>query len=171
MAAALTAENKRGVVYGQQYDLWAPARQYMLYHGQPRILTEIASARLADPYVNPAGSDVPLGPQEARINFPMPYDRGVWRLGDIVDYGLTAAYAGLTEVARNRTTWMENYYRVHRDWTSATRRPTPSSSPPNSGTRTRPGSCSSCCTPARSRFTAPARGSRRAGGAFRPARG
>ena len=118
MAAALTAENKGGVVYGQQYDLWAPARQYMLYHGQPRILTEIASARLADPYVNPAGADVPLGPQEARINFPVPYDRGVWRLGDIVDYGLTAVYAGLTEVARNRTTWMENYYRVHRDWTT-----------------------------------------------------
>ena len=118
MAAALAAENKSGVVYGQQYDLWAPARQYMLYHGQPRILTEIASARLADPYVNPAGADVPLGPQEARINFPVPYDRGVWRLGDIVDYGLTAVYAGLTEVARNRTTWMENYYRVHRDWTA-----------------------------------------------------
>ena len=116
MAAALTAENKGGVVYGQQYDLWAPARQYMLYHGQPRILTEIASARLADPYVNPAGADVPLGPQEARINFPVPYDRGVWRLGDIVDYGLTAVYAGLEEVAKNRTTWMENYYRVHRDW-------------------------------------------------------
>ena len=118
MAAALAVENKTGVVYGQQYDLWAPARQYMLYHGQPRILTEIASARLADPYVNPAGSDVPLGPQEARINFPVPYDRGVWRLGDIVDYGLTAAWAGLTEVARNRVDWMENYYRVHRDWTS-----------------------------------------------------
>ena len=118
MAAALAVENKKGVVYGQQYDLWAPARQYMLYHGQPRILTEIASARLADPYVNPAGSDVPLGPQEARINFPVPYDRGVWRLGDIVDYGLTAAWAGLTEVARNRVDWMESYYRVHRDWTS-----------------------------------------------------
>ncbi len=118
MAGALTAEKKGGVVYGQQYDLWAPARQYMLYHGQPRILTEIASARLADPYVNPAGAEVPLGPQEARINFPVPYDRGVWRLGDIVDYGLTAVYAGLTEVARNRTTWMENYYRVHRDWTT-----------------------------------------------------
>ena len=48
----------------------------------------------------------------------MPYDRGVWRLGDIVDYGLTAAWAGLTEVARNRVDWMESYYRVHRDWTS-----------------------------------------------------
>ena len=116
MAAALIAEGKGGVVYNQQYDLWAPARQYMLYHGQPRILTEIASARLADPFVNPAGPDEPLGPQEARVNFPLPYDRGTWRLGDIVDYGFTAVFAALDQVAKNRTTWMENYYRVHRDW-------------------------------------------------------
>ena len=116
MAAALIAEGKGGVVYDQQYDLWAPARQYMLYHGQPRILTEIASARLADPFVNPAGADVPLGPQDARVNFPLPYDRGTWRLGDIVDYGFTAVFAALEQVAKNRTTWMENYYRVHRDW-------------------------------------------------------
>ena len=116
MAAALIAEGKGGVVYDQQYDLWAPARQYMLYHGQPRILTEIASARLADPFVNPAGPGVPLGPQEARLNFPLPYDRGTWRLGDIVDYGFTAVFAALEQVAKYRTTWMENYYRVHRDW-------------------------------------------------------
>ena len=116
MAAALIAEGKGGVVYDQQFDLWAPARQYMLYHGQPRILTEIASARLADPFVNPAGPDVPLGPQEARVNFPLPYDRGAWRLGDIVDYGFTAVFAALEQVAKNRTRWMANYYRVHRDW-------------------------------------------------------
>ena len=116
MAAALIAEDKGGVVYAQQYDLWAPARQYMLYHGQPRILTEIASARLADPFVNPAGPDVPLGPQVTRVNFPLPYDRGTWRLADIVDYGFTAVFAALEQVARNRTTWLERYYRVHRDW-------------------------------------------------------
>jgi hypothetical protein len=116
MAGALIAEGKGGVVYNQNYDLWAPARQYMLYHGQPRILTEIASARLADPFVNASGPDVPLGPQEARMNFPLPYDRGDWRLGDIVDYGFTAVFAALEQVAKNRTRWMENYYRVHRDW-------------------------------------------------------
>ena len=116
MAAALVSDGKRGVVYGEQYDLWAPARQYMLYHGQPRILTEIASARLADPFVNPAGVDVPLGPQDARVNFPVPYDKGVWRLRDIVDYGYTAVFAALEQVSKNRTSWMENYYKVHRDW-------------------------------------------------------
>ena len=42
--------------------------------------------------------------------------KGVWRLGDIVDYGYTAVFAALDLVAKTRTTWMENYYRVHRDW-------------------------------------------------------
>ena len=43
MASALVSEGKAGVEWLSRYDLWAPARQYMLYHGQPRILTEIAS--------------------------------------------------------------------------------------------------------------------------------
>ena len=116
MASALMAAGKKGVIYNDQYDLWTPARQYMLYHGQPRILTEIASARLADPFVNPAGSTRPLGPQESRWNFPVPYDKGVWRLGDIVEYGRIAVFAGLEQMARYRTRWLENFYRVHKDW-------------------------------------------------------
>ena len=34
-------QGRRGLDQG--YDMWSPARQYMVYHGQPRILTEIAS--------------------------------------------------------------------------------------------------------------------------------
>ena len=116
MASALIAAGKKGVVYNEHYDLWTPARQYMLYHGQPRILTEIASARLADPLFNPAGEDQPLGAQESRWNFPVPYDKGVWRLGDIVDYGRIAVFAALEHMAKYRTRWLENFYRVHRDW-------------------------------------------------------
>ena len=116
MASALVAAGKKGVVYNEQYDLWTPARQYMLYHGQPRILTEIASARLADPLFNPAGEDQPLGPQESRWNFPVPYDKGVWRLSDIVEYGRVAVFAALEHMAKYRTQWLENFYRVHRDW-------------------------------------------------------
>ena len=55
MATALIGEGKEGVAFNEAYDLWTPARQYMVYHGQPRILTEIASVNLADPFVNPAG--------------------------------------------------------------------------------------------------------------------
>jgi Zinc carboxypeptidase len=115
MASALVAEGKTGVEQNARYDLWAPARQYMVYHGQSRILTEIASVNLADPYVNPAGKDVPLGPQEARWNF-LPYGRGEWRLRQIVEYGVTAAFAGMSHVAKSRTSWLENFYKVHADW-------------------------------------------------------
>jgi hypothetical protein len=123
MAGALVAEGKEGVGFNQQYDLWTPARQYMVYHGQPRILTEIASVNLADPYVNPAGRDRPLGPQQALMNFPKPYTKSDWRLGQIVDYGVTVALAGIAHVAKYRTTWMENFYKVHRDWVNWTGSP------------------------------------------------
>jgi hypothetical protein len=116
MAQALIADGKEGVAWKEGYDMWTPARQYMVYHGQPRILTEIASANLADPFVNPAGRDKPLGPQESRWNFPRPYSRGEWKLSQIVDYGVTVALAGIQHVAKYRTTWMDNFYRVHRDW-------------------------------------------------------
>ena len=49
MASALLAEGKEGVAWEDSYDMWSPARQYMVYHGQPRILTEIANSNLADP--------------------------------------------------------------------------------------------------------------------------
>lgn len=116
MATALIAGGREGVAWNEAYDLWTPARQYMVYHGQPRILTEIASANLADPFVNPAGRDTPLGPQDSRMNFPKPYSKGTWTLGQIVDYGATAALAGITHVAKYRQLWLENFYKVQRDW-------------------------------------------------------
>ncbi len=116
MASALVAKGKKGIISSDQYDLWTPARQYMVYHGQPRILTEIASANLADPYVNPNGPGRPLGRQDVRTNFPVPYDSSVWRLGDIVEYGEIATFAALENMAKYRTRWLENFHRVHRDW-------------------------------------------------------
>ena len=116
MSTALTAAGKKGVVSNELYDLWTPARQYMLYHGQPRILTEIASARLADPFVNPAGANRPLGSQTPTVHYPVPYDSGRWTLGDIVEYGELAVYAALEQMAKFRTRWLENFHQVHEDW-------------------------------------------------------
>ena len=118
MASALVSEGKGGVEWLARYDLWAPARQYMLYHGQPRILTEIASVNLADPLVNANGA--PMGPQEPRWNFPLPYRKSDWRLRDIVDYGNTAAFAGMAHVAKYRAAWLENFYKIHADWVNRT---------------------------------------------------
>ena len=121
MASALVAEGKGGVEFLSRYDLWTPARQYMVYHGQPRILTEIASVDLADPLVNANGA--PMGPQEARWNFPLPYTKSEWRLRDIVDYSDTVAFAGMSYVAKYRTEWLRNSYRIHADWVNRTAAP------------------------------------------------
>jgi hypothetical protein len=120
MASALVSEGKAGVEFHSRYDMWTPARQYMVYHGQPRILSEIASVNLADPYVNPDGPNEPLGPQEAHWNYPLPYKKSDWHLRQIVDYGETAAFAGMSHVAKNRPTWLENFYKVHADWVNRT---------------------------------------------------
>jgi hypothetical protein len=117
MASALIGEGKEGVAWNQSYDMWTPARQYMVYHGQPRILTEIAGSggNLADPFVSPQRGQ-PLGPQESRWNFPTPYSKDTWTLGQQVDYGVTAALAGVSHVAKYGREWLYNFYRVHRDW-------------------------------------------------------
>jgi len=117
MASALLGEGKEGVAWNESYDMWSPARQYMIYHGQPRILTEIASSggNLADPFVNPQKGR-PLGPQEARGNFPVPYSKDTWTLGQQMDYGITAAIAGMSHVAKYGREWLYNFYTVHKDW-------------------------------------------------------
>jgi hypothetical protein len=113
MAHALLSEGKTGVSWEDNYDMWSPARQYMVYHGQPRILTEIANSALADPVKSPNGR--PLGPQESRAHFPVPYTKDTWTLGQQVDYGVTVAIAGMTEVAKYGRSWLMNFYRVNRD--------------------------------------------------------
>jgi hypothetical protein len=118
MAHALLSEGKEGVAWRENYDMWSPARQYMVYHGQPRILTEIASSSLADPVKSPNGR--PLGPQESRDYFPVPYSKDTWTLGQQVDYGITAALAGMTEVAKYGRNWLMNFYRVNRDMANGT---------------------------------------------------
>ena len=113
MAHALLSEGKTGVSWEDNYDMWSPARQYMVYHGQPRILTEIANSNLADPVKSANGR--PFGPQESRAHFPVPYTKDTWTLGQQVDYGVTVAFAGMTEVAKYGRNWLMNFYRVNRD--------------------------------------------------------
>lgn len=129
MASALLADGKTGVAWEDNYDMWSPARQYMVYHGQPRILTEIANSNLADPVKSADGR--PLGWQDSRAHFPVPYAKDTWTLGQQVDYGVTAAFAGITHVAKYGREWLWNFYQVHRDWSNFTDGPYAYVVPPN----------------------------------------
>jgi hypothetical protein len=117
MAAELMTAGKTGVVVNAQYDMYTPARAYQHYHGGVRILSETASANLATPIeVPPDRRTSARGFDVARPswNFPAPWPGGAWRLADIVDYQETAALALLTNAARNRRYWLENFYRIGR---------------------------------------------------------
>jgi hypothetical protein len=117
MAAELTSQGKQGVVFSGIYDAFTPARAYMHYHGGARVLSETASANLASPLTVPESR---LGPGrnydagQRSWNFPDPWEGGVWRLADIVEYQKAGALALLTNAARNRRYWLENFYGINR---------------------------------------------------------
>ena len=117
MAAELTAQGKTGVVINGIYDAFTPSRAYMHYHGGARILSETASADLATPVDVPVSR---LGPQrgydasQRSWNFPDPWEGGRWGLPDIVEYQKAGAMALLTNAAKNRRYWLENFYHVNR---------------------------------------------------------
>jgi hypothetical protein len=109
MQRGMTAAGMKGVGWGAEYDYWTPSRQYCVYHGAVRILTEAAScANLAYPQV----STNPLGQQTTDINFIEPYDQKTWTLRQIVDYVSQAFYSGIEAVAYDTYNWLYNFYRL-----------------------------------------------------------
>ena len=113
--SALIAAGKKGIVTQAIYDAYTPARAYQHYHGGVRILLETASARLATPmYLNRGElrSGENYNVQRPSWNFPVPWEGGVWRLRDIVEYQKIALRAALLHGARYRESWLENFYRV-----------------------------------------------------------
>jgi len=111
IATQLTSEGKAGVMHSVGYDAWTPARAYHHYHGGIRILTEAASVKIATPITVPWDKLSPLVKQES-VKMPMPWKGGKWTLGDIVDYDYSAVQAALTNAARLRGNWTQNYYRI-----------------------------------------------------------
>ena len=118
VAARLTTEGKPGVVTGAIFDAWTPARAYPHTHGGVRVLSETASARLASPIEVPghelANDRGGYDPRTPSGNFPLPWPGGWWRLGDIVEYQLSASLAVLDHAASNRDYWLRTALGVAR---------------------------------------------------------
>ena len=91
-------------------------RQYGVGSVTSSTTTSAANGRVNSLTCNPGGATRPLGPQQVRSNFPVPYDQGVWRLADIVEYGGIAVFAALEQMAKYRARWLENFYLVHKHW-------------------------------------------------------
>lgn len=115
MAAEVTAQGKRGAVINAQYDAFTPARAYQHYHAGARILSETASARMATPIEISPDRMGPGRNFDASLrswNFPDPWPGGAWGLPDIVDYMEAGAMALLSNAARNRRFWLENFHDI-----------------------------------------------------------
>lgn len=126
MAAELTAQGKAGVAVNVVYDAYSPNRTYQHYHGGIRLLSEAASVRIATPvelHRTQLSSDRGEAPTAKSWNHPMPWKAGPWRLRDIVDYDFAAVMACLNNAARNRDTWLRNFYKVGRRALSTTAGP------------------------------------------------
>ena len=95
----------------------------MVYHGQPRILTEIAGGNLADTVRQPAEGHARSGRRSRAGTSRCRTPKDTWTLQQQVDYGVTAALAGMAHVAKYGREWLYNFYQVHRDWVNYDKRP------------------------------------------------
>ena len=65
----------------------------------------------------------PLGPQEPRATFPVPYSKDTWTLGQQMDYGITAALPACRTWRSTGTSGSTISTRVHSDWVNYAKGP------------------------------------------------
>ncbi|MGH7562934.1 MAG: M14 family zinc carboxypeptidase [Gemmatimonadota bacterium] len=121
MAYRLEQAGKAGVIYGYSYDAYwiGGTRNTGWWKNITGLLTETASARMATPLrVYPGELDggrkglAEYGPQ---INHPNPWEGGVWRLRDIMDYQRIASDALLETAAIRREDLLRDMLERARD--------------------------------------------------------
>jgi len=122
IASEMTSEGKAGVIHSNRYDAWTPARAYHHYHGGIRILTEVASIKLATP-ITIKFEELRPEVKKPSVKMPLPWKGGKWTLRDIVDYDYSAATAALTNAAKLREVWLRNFYLIHKKAISRTKPP------------------------------------------------
>ena len=113
--SSMVRSGKAGVVTNAIFDAFTPGRSYQHYHAGVRILMEAASARLASPLTVSSAQMKPgpdFDPTEPSWNFPLPWEPGVWKIGDVVAYQKAAVEACLLHAARFRKEWLTGFYKV-----------------------------------------------------------
>jgi len=115
MGAAFDSEGKEGAISRIFFDTWYPGyvTQVVDSHNIISILTETALYRYATPRFYTV-RDFPPEYQDLTMSafYPSPWKGGWWRLGDAVDYCLTASKAVLEVAARFRQELLFNKYRM-----------------------------------------------------------
>lgn len=122
IASDMIAAGKAGVQTNIIFDAWSPSRAYIHYHGGIRILSEIASCKLATPADIKLSS--PMNNTYPGWNNPRPWTEGRWTLADIIDYSYHICRSLLSHVSRDRETWLRNFHRVQHHAVTGNHSPT-----------------------------------------------
>jgi hypothetical protein len=115
MGMAFDAEGKPGAVSRVSFDAWYPGfmTQVVTHHNIPSILTETALHYLATPREYTL-DDIPDAWKDFQKSafYTTPWEGGWWRIGDAVEYCLTASKAVLDVTARYREEMLLSKYRL-----------------------------------------------------------
>jgi hypothetical protein len=119
MSQALEERGQKGAVHmGSGFDNWYPGFMDHAhnFHNVASLLTETALYRYATPHFYTIG-DFPPGTRDLRPQslYASPWEGGWWRVGDAVDYMLTASVSVLDVAAKYRTDLLFNRYQAARD--------------------------------------------------------
>lgn len=118
MAQALEERGQKGAVHQIVFDNWYPgfADHANSFHNVVSFLTETALYRYATPHFYTV-SDFPANRRDLRPQslYASPWEGGWWRIGDAVDYMLTASISVLDVAAKYRHDLLYNRYQAARD--------------------------------------------------------
>lgn len=118
MGEAFDAEDKEGAISRIIFDTWFPGyvTQVVDSHNIISILTETALYRYATPHFYTV-RDFPEEYQDMTMSafYPNPWRGGWWRIGDAVDYCLTASKSVLDVAARYREKLLFNKFKMASD--------------------------------------------------------
>ena len=119
MAQALEERGQKGAMHmGSGFDNWYPGFMDHAnnFHNVASLLTETALYRYATPHFYTV-NDFPQNQRELRPQslYSSPWEGGWWRIGDAVDYMLTASVSVLDVAAKYKNDLLYNRYQAARD--------------------------------------------------------